>query len=158
MKLLIDIGNTNTSIGIWHDSKLSLVTKIDNSNLFNIWKNYYRKSISEVFIISVISNNETKSIKDRLKKISKCEVTHIKSSPELFGIVNGYDKPTQLGDDRWVTVVASYLKQQSVWPTGWVSCIFTRLQLPFIAWQTKIPTSSRYQIMPLFLSRFFCRT
>ena len=112
MKLLIDIGNTNTSIGIWHDSKLSLVTKIDNGNLFNILKNYYRKSISEVFITSVISNNETKSIKDRLKKISKCEVTHIKSSPELFGIVNGYDKPTQLGDDRWVTVVASYLKHK----------------------------------------------
>ena len=45
-----------------------------------------------------------------LKKMFKCKITQIKSSSRLLGVTNGYDKPTQLGDDRWATIVASYHK------------------------------------------------
>ena len=112
MRLLIDIGNTNTCIGFWHNSKLSLVNKVENESFFSTFKKKYNRHISEVFIISVIDSKKTKIIKDRLKKFLKCKVTHIKSSANLLGIVNGYKKPTQLGDDRWVTVVASYLQYE----------------------------------------------
>jgi type III pantothenate kinase len=110
MKLLVDIGNTNTSIGVWKNSKLSLLSNVINQDLFNVLKKYYMKDINEVLIISVINNKENKVIKDKLKKVFKCKITQMKSSSKLLGITNGYKQPTQLGDDRWVTVVASYLQ------------------------------------------------
>jgi type III pantothenate kinase len=109
MKLLIDIGNTNTSIGFWNNSKLSLVTSMINKDLFDILKKYSKKDLNEILIISVINNKENKIIKDKLKKTFKCKITQIKSSAKLFGVINGYKKSVQLGDDRWVTIVASYL-------------------------------------------------
>mgnify|MGYP001294109019 CR=1 FL=1 len=112
MKLLIDIGNTNTSIGVWENSKLSLLSNVINKDLFNILKKYYKKGIDEVLITSVINNKENKIIKDKLKKALKCKITQIKSSSKLFGVINGYKKSAQLGDDRWVTVVASYLNHK----------------------------------------------
>ena len=108
MKLLIDIGNSNIAIGLWHNSSHSSVKTITSDDLFNTLKEKYKKDISEILITSVINNQENKLIKVMLKKMFKCKITQIKSSSRLLGVTNGYDKPTQLGDDRWVTIVASY--------------------------------------------------
>ena len=108
MKLLIDIGNTNTAIGLWHNSSLSSVKTMASDDLFNILKEKYNRDISEILITSVVNNQKNKLIKVMLKKMFKCKITQIKSSSRLLGVTNGYDKPTQLGDDRWVTIVASY--------------------------------------------------
>ena len=108
MKLLIDIGNSNIAIGLWHNSRLSSVKTMISDDLFNILKEKYKKDVSEILITSVINNQENKLIKVKLKKMFKCKITQIKSSSRLLGVTNGYDKPTQLGDDRWVAIVASY--------------------------------------------------
>jgi type III pantothenate kinase len=79
-----------------------------SGDLFNILKEKYKKDVSEILITSVINNQENKLIKVMLKKMFKCKITQIKSSSRLLGVTNAYDKPTQLGDDRWVTIVASY--------------------------------------------------
>ena len=108
MKLLIDIGNSNIAIGLWHNSRLSSVKTMISDDLFNILKEKYKKDVSEILITSVINKQENKLIKVKLKKMFKCKITQIKSSSRLLGVTNGYDKPTQLGDDRWVIIVASY--------------------------------------------------
>ena len=60
MKLLIDIGNTNTAIGVWHNLKLSSVNEMTNDALFNIFKKKYKKDIDEILITSVINNKKNK--------------------------------------------------------------------------------------------------
>ena len=109
MKLLIDIGNTTTSVGLWQNSKLSMVNNSDNNKLFLALKKYLKKEMDEILLTSVISAKENKLIIDRLKKIYKCRVRQIKSSFTLLGMTNGYVQPKKLGDDRWVTIVASSL-------------------------------------------------
>ena len=108
MKLLIDIGNTTTSMGLWKNSKLSMVANSDNNKLFIDIKKYSKKEIDRIILISVISAKDNKLIKDKLKKIFKCEVEQIKSTSKLLGVINGYKQPTKLGDDRWCTIVGAY--------------------------------------------------
>tara|TARA_B100001778_G_scaffold330902_2_gene334232 strand:- start:824 stop:1564 length:741 start_codon:yes stop_codon:yes gene_type:complete len=109
MKLLIDIGNTTTSFGLWVDNKLSMLTSVENKKICVNAKKYIKKDIDIIFLTSVISSTQNKIIKDCLKKIFKCRIRQIKSSPNILGVKNGYDKPSKLGDDRWVTVVASFI-------------------------------------------------
>ena len=108
MKLLIDIGNTTTSMGLWKNSKLSMVANSDNNKLFINIKKYSKKEIDRIMLISVISAKDNKLIKDKLKKIFKCEVEQIKSTSKLLGVINGYKQPAKLGDDRWCTIVGAY--------------------------------------------------
>lgn len=39
MKLLIDIGNTTSSFGLWGASKLSMTTNIENKNSYLLQRN-----------------------------------------------------------------------------------------------------------------------
>ena len=48
MKFLIDIGNTTTSVGLWQNSKLSMVNNSDNNKLFLTLKKYLKKDIDEL--------------------------------------------------------------------------------------------------------------
>ena len=109
MKLLIDIGNTTTSAGLWKNGKLSMVNNSNNNKLFLTLKKYLKKEIDKILFTSVIGAKENKVIIDKLKKIYKCRAKQIKSSSALLDVFNGYVQPQKLGDDRWVTIVASSL-------------------------------------------------
>ena len=109
MKILIDIGNTTTSLGLWKNSKLSMTNNIENNKLFITLKKYLKRDIDEILFTSVIGTKENKLIIDRLKKIFKSNIKQIKSSSSLLGVSNGYIQPKKLGDDRWATIVASSL-------------------------------------------------
>ena len=109
MKILIDIGNTTTSLGLWKNNKLSMTNNIENNKLFIALKKYLKRDIDEILFTSVIGTKENKLIIDRLKKIFKSNIKQIKSSSSLLGVSNGYIQPKKLGDDRWATIVASSL-------------------------------------------------
>jgi len=109
MKILIDIGNTTTSLGLWKNNKLSMTNNIENNKLFITLKKYLKRDIDEILFTSVIGTKENKLIIDRLKKIFKSNIKQIKSSSSLLGVSNGYIQPKKLGDDRWATIVASSL-------------------------------------------------
>lgn len=109
MKILIDIGNTTTSLGLWKNNKLSMTNNIENNKLFITLKKYLKRDIDEILFTSVIGTKENKLITDRLKKIFKSNIKQIKSSSSLLGVSNGYIQPKKLGDDRWATIVASSL-------------------------------------------------
>ncbi len=112
MKLVIDIGNTTTSLGLWNNHKLSLVTNVENKKIFQNIKKYIKKDIKIIFLASVIGARENKLIKDKLKKIFKCGINQIKSESKLFKITNGYNHPKKLGDDRWAAITGSFLFYQ----------------------------------------------
>ena len=109
MKLLIDIGNTTSSFGLWDSSKLSMITNIDNKKFLTTAKKYIKNDINEILFTSVIGRSENKKVNDQLKKLFKCKIKKIKSESELLKIKNGYTQPGKLGDDRWATIVASYI-------------------------------------------------
>jgi type III pantothenate kinase len=109
MKLLIDIGNTTSSFGLWDSSKLSMANNIDNKKFLITAKKYIKNNINEILFTSVISRSENKKINNHLKKLFKCKIKQIKSTPELLKIKNAYTQPSKLGDDRWATIVASYI-------------------------------------------------
>ena len=109
MKLLIDIGNTTSSFGLWDSSKLSMITNIDNKKFLTTAKKYIKNDINEILFTSVIGRSENKKANDQLKKLFKCKIKQIKSESELLKIKNGYTQPGKLGDDRWATIVASYI-------------------------------------------------
>ena len=109
MKILIDIGNTTSSLGLWKNNKLSMTNNIKNNKLFITLKKYLKRDIDEILFTSVIGTKENKLIIDRLKKIFKSNIKQIKSSSSLLGVSNGYIQPNKLGDDRWATIVASSL-------------------------------------------------
>ena len=109
MKLLIDIGNTTSSFGLWDSSKLSMITNIDNKKFLTTAKKYIKNDINEILFTSVIGRSENKKANDQLKKLFKCKIKKIKSESELLKIKNGYTQPGKLGDDRWATIVASYI-------------------------------------------------
>lgn len=109
MKLLIDIGNTTTSIGLWKNNKLTMVNNSNNNKLTAVLKIYLKKGIDQIFFTSVISVKENKVIIGKLKKMYQCGIMQIKASSTLLGVTNGYAQPKKLGDDRWVTVVASFI-------------------------------------------------
>ena len=109
MKILIDIGNTTASLGLWKNNKLSMTNNIENNKLFITLKKYLKRDIDEILFTSVIGTKENKLIIDRLKKIFKSNIKQIKSSSSLLGVSNAYIQPKKLGDDRWATIVASSL-------------------------------------------------
>ena len=109
MKLLIDIGNTTSSFGLWGSSKLSMTTNIENKKFLFTAKKYIKNDINEILFTSVISRLENEKVKDQLKKLFKCKIKQIKSTSNLLKIKNGYTQPAKLGDDRWATIVASFI-------------------------------------------------
>ena len=69
MKLLIDIGNTTSSFGLWDSSKLSMTTNIQNKKILITAKKYTNKDINEILFTSVISRVENKKVNVQLKKL-----------------------------------------------------------------------------------------
>ncbi len=108
MKLLIDIGNSNTKLGIWNHRGLSSVNLFKTKDcLKNILK-YKKKSIDEIYVTSVISLKENKKILTYLEKGFKIKPNQIKSAKSLLGVKNSYKQPSNLGDDRWCAIVGGY--------------------------------------------------
>ena len=72
MKLLIDIGNTTTSVGLWSKNQLYMTNYSKNNKLLSSIKKYFKKEIDEIFFTSVIGAKENELIISRLKEIYKC--------------------------------------------------------------------------------------
>jgi len=108
MKLLIDIGNSNTKLGIWKYEKLSSVHVIETQNILKIFTRYKNKPINEVFLTSVISTKYNNKILSYIKKTFKSKINNIISSKELLGVKNTYKQPSKLGNDRWCAIVGLY--------------------------------------------------
>jgi len=115
LRLVLDIGNTKTAIGLWEGGALSSVINIDTNNFLTRLSRYKHKSIEQIYFVSVISSSQTKHIVQELKSLFGCKTIQIKSTSKLLSVSNGYKFPAKLGSDRWVSIVASYnLYQKSI--------------------------------------------
>ena len=108
MKLLIDVGNAQTKIGIWNYGRLSNVCLSKTKDIFKNISKYKKKRINDIYLTSVISPKEDKKIITYIEKNFKIKPHQIKSTKSLMGVKNGYKQPAKLGDDRWCTIVGLY--------------------------------------------------
>ena len=108
MRLLIDIGNTHTTMGVWNNSKLSDLITLETKNFSKGLSKIKNKHIEEIFLTSVVAKNILSKIKKSLKKEICTKINEIKSSSKLLNVTNGYDSPGKLGSDRWVSIVGLF--------------------------------------------------
>jgi pantothenate kinase type III len=100
MRLLIDIGNTHTTLGVWTNSKLSSVITVETKNFSKALLKIKNKPINEIFLTSVV--------KKSLTKLISAKIIEIKSSSKLLNVTNGYESPGKLGSDRWASIVGLF--------------------------------------------------
>ena len=108
MRLLIDIGNTHTTLGVWTNSKLSSVITVETKNFSKALLKIKNKPINEIFLTSVVAKNILSKVKRSLTKLISAKIIEIKSSSKLLNVTNGYDSPGKLGSDRWASIVGLF--------------------------------------------------
>ena len=108
MRLLIDIGNTHTTLGVWTNSKLSSVITVETKNFSKALLKIKNKPINEIFLTSVVAKNILSKVKKSLTKLISAKIIEIKSSSKLLNVTNGYDSPGKLGSDRWASIVGLF--------------------------------------------------
>lgn len=111
MNLQIDIGNTLLKWRIVNSGEVISRGKEPATPFFTMTAVKDWNKINAVAIASVASE----AVEGQLKKILAEKLPSIipfyaESQAELRGIVNAYSKPSMLGVDRWLGVVAGYLK------------------------------------------------
>lgn len=65
-------------------------------------------SVQRVRFVSVMTDEQTRTIKDHLHQRYGQEVAVARSSLHLGGVTNGYVEFDRLGSDRWLAVVAAF--------------------------------------------------
>ena len=108
MRLLIDIGNTHTTLGVWTNSNLKNVITVETKNFSRALLKIKNKPINEIFLTSVVAKNILSKVKKTLIKEIPAKIIEIKSSSKLLNVTNGYDSPRKLGNDRWVSIVGLF--------------------------------------------------
>jgi type III pantothenate kinase len=112
MKILIDIGNTNTSIGVLDGKRITERYFIHTSKRvisvpsFDRLLGKYLKRVDEVVIVSVVPRF-LKILKGVMGKIAPRVRVTVAGENKRVPIVNHYSKPRQVGQDRLVTAYAA---------------------------------------------------
>jgi type III pantothenate kinase len=104
MFLLIDIGNTKTK---WMLRDHHGIYKYDSFLTEDIDQDHFEfdDAIKKVFISNVAGFEKEAILKIKLKKFS-CSVEFIKPQKKHKYLLNGYQEPTILGADRWLSALS----------------------------------------------------
>jgi type III pantothenate kinase len=105
MFLLIDIGNTKTK---WMLRDHHDIYKHDSFLTEDIDQDHFEfdDAIKKVFISNVAGFEKEAILKIKLKKFS-CPVEFIKPQKKYQHFLNGYQEPTTLGADRWLSALSA---------------------------------------------------
>ena len=117
MRLVADIGNSTIQIALWKNKLLQKVLQFDTSNhkKMSFYLSKYKNNLIESIFFSCVAKEEVaNNFKKCVKKLFKCHTKRIKSSKKLFGIKNSYQSPSELGDDRWCSIVGSHIKHKKL--------------------------------------------
>ena len=115
--LLVDIGNTAIKWALK-----------DSDNLMEMSRQQYPVNVNESFFIGCLAN-VNKADKVLATCVASSEVwqgftntvnslwgikaERVVSESNGYGVINGYEKPTELGSDRWCALIAAYHESNS---------------------------------------------
>jgi len=106
MIVLIDIGNSRAKYSIVSQGKLGSVQSISNELLTNDYLSKYFSNIDKLIVASVSHNKLTNEIElwCQARQVNYQQVVSEKSKN---GVISAYHQPSQLGVDRWLTLIAA---------------------------------------------------
>ncbi len=107
MILCLDLGNTRLKWGVFDDNNhlieagACMHADIETAP-FYIWNKCTHA------VLACVARDSVKEQMLSMLQRYQLPVTQVTASPACAGLVNGYDKPSQLGIDRWASVVAAW--------------------------------------------------
>jgi len=116
MNLLIDAGNSRVKWG-WHDgaswrsvSTVSLIEFAAGGHDINPFATTHADPAS--IVISNVAGDGAHELLINWTGIFEAEPQWVKGVPEQCGVKNGYERPEQLGPDRWAALIAARALEQ----------------------------------------------
>ncbi len=146
MKLIIDIGNTNTKLALFKHKELVAKLTLNNLELIKVQRFIDNKHISNAIISSVTSiDSEILKVVSHYKALVLCEDVKVP-------IKNYYKTPSTLGKDRLAAVIGAYSiypkKEVLVFDSG--TCLtvdFLNSKGEYIGGRISLGIEMRYQAL-----------
>jgi len=115
MITLIDIGNSRTKYVELIDGKLSTTSQLDNKDFNSIYFAKHFNQASKVVVANVANSTLTAELEEWCQS-SNIVFRQVHSEQQKNTLISAYQKPAQLGIDRWLALLAAthLYPQQSV--------------------------------------------
>lgn len=126
MQLLVDVGNSRIKWAYWNGvtfcGEASASHRDQNFDrlLHLIWRELDLPE--QVLIANVAGLEIEQALSSWIGTIWELEPIFLKTEPEAFGVINGYQQPKQLGLDRWLAVVAAFNSHGKHKPVCVIDC------------------------------------
>ncbi len=106
MIVLIDIGNSRTKYAELIDDKLSITSQLDNKDFNTTYFAKHYSHASKVVVANVANSALTSELATWCQS-KKIGFTQVHSEQQKNSLISAYEKPTQLGIDRWLALLAA---------------------------------------------------
>lgn len=106
MMVLIDIGNSRTKYVELVDGKLSTTSQLDNNDFTPVYFTKHFSQSSKVVVANVAKSTLTAELKAWCQS-NNIGFIQVHSEQQKNTLVSAYQKPTQLGIDRWLALLAA---------------------------------------------------
>jgi type III pantothenate kinase len=107
---LIDLGNSSMKWAWSSGGELTPVQSAQHrdASVTTVAQEYWQdRSRPERIVVASVASPETKeSLRDWLLQQWRCEPTFVQATAQELGVTNAYSNPSELGVDRWLTLLA----------------------------------------------------
>ncbi len=110
-QLLIDLGNSFAKYAMYKANTLSTVKKIAAESFekqLPLIHDTQSEPLQGILLVSVADELYTQNIINKLAACFECSVQRIQTQQSAFGVSCGYRDYRQLGDDRWLVMLAAF--------------------------------------------------
>ena len=109
MKILVDIGNTRTKykyIEFIQNTHLYTedIRSVDNNLINEEWLNTHWANVEKI-TIATVKGGKLSQLIELWSAATNIPTQFVVSEKERFGVINSYDTPTNLGVDRWLSLL-----------------------------------------------------
>lgn len=106
MIVLIDIGNSRTKYVQLIDGELSATSQLDNKDFNHIYFAKHFSQASKIVVANVAKSTLTAEL-DVWCQSKNIGFTQVHSEQQKNALISAYEKPAQLGIDRWLALLAA---------------------------------------------------
>ncbi|MCK5718514.1 MAG: type III pantothenate kinase [Thiomargarita sp.] len=116
MMLFVDMGNSCLKWATYNYNNLSLPVSLfyqENNftaKLISSWSEY---DITSVWVANVAGAEKAKILRNCIKSCWNLKPIFLQTQINYAKVINGYNKPKQLGIDRWLNLIAAYNLQEN---------------------------------------------
>ncbi len=111
MKLLVDIGNSRikwasiSHVGLTKSQSFNLGKVGIKASLTRHWKNI--SDVKSIFVSNIAGENIAQQLGEWTIRRWEINPKFVTSEQKRFGVINAYNKPENLGVDRWLSLIVA---------------------------------------------------